>query len=61
MKRHGWPRKLNDAQAQRVREWYAKISALPTARGFARELGVDTSLLYRIGKGLAYKQRDTHG
>lgn len=61
MKRRGWPRKLNDAQVVRVREWYAKVSALPTARGFARELGVDTSLLYRIGKGLAYKQSNNHG
>lgn len=61
MKPRGGPRKLDDAQVERVREWYAKLSALPVALEFARELGVDPSLLYRIGKGLAYKKRDANG
>ena len=55
MKRGGWPRKLDDAQTLRVRAWYRQIGRAP-ARAVAQELGIDTSLLYRIGKGLAYKR-----
>lgn len=61
MKQRGWPRKLDDEQAQRIREWYAQWSTLQTARSLARELGVDTSLLYRVGKGLSYKQSGVSG
>jgi hypothetical protein len=55
VKQRGWPRKLDDAQAARVRAWYGQI-ARPPAGTVAQELGVDRSLLYRIGKGLAYKR-----
>lgn len=60
MKRRGWPRKLDDAKVQRVREWYTQIARAP-AREVASELNVDRSLLYRIGKGLAYKQGRARG
>jgi hypothetical protein len=56
VKRGGWPRKLDDAQVARVRAWY-RLLARPPAGPVADELGIDTSLLYRIGKGLAYKTR----
>lgn len=58
---HGWPRKLTDAQAQEIREWYALRTATPSGAEIARKHGVDTSTVYKIGQGLTYKQRSARG
>lgn len=51
----GWPRKLTDAQAEEIREWYALRNSIPCGAEIAKKYGVADSLVYQIGRGLAYK------
>ena len=51
----GRPRKVSDANVLRIRRWYAELKAFPLAKDLAREMGISTSRLYQIGKGMQYK------
>lgn len=51
----GRPRKLTDAQAADVREWYRQWLAIPKPIDKARQYGVNPTTLHAIATGLAYK------
>lgn len=51
----GFPRKLTDAQVREIREWYAARMAMPSGFDLAKKYGVDNTLIYRVGRGIAYK------
>jgi hypothetical protein len=51
----GRPRSLNDAQVAEIREWRAKVDALPTAREMAEKMRISTQALWLIATGYTYK------